>query len=73
MGGGIVSMVNVAAIVCLSASYSSIFQKTGSLDKAELGISILAMVTTPYTAVLCMTVISAMIACNQALAIMLTH
>lgn len=72
-GGGIVSMVNVAAIVCLSASYSGIFQKTGLLDKAKLGISILARATTPYAAVLCTAVISAMIACNQALAIMLTH
>lgn len=72
-GGGIVSMVNVAAIVCLSASYSGIFQKTGLLDKAKLGISILARATTPYAAVLCTALISAMIACNQALAIMLTH
>lgn len=72
-GGGIVSMLNVAAIVCLSASYSGIFQKTGLLDKAKLAIGILARVTTQYAAVLCTAVIAAMIACNQALAIMLTH
>lgn len=31
-GGGIVSMLRVAAIVCISSSYSGIFQKTGLLD-----------------------------------------
>lgn len=31
-GGGVVSMLSVAAIVCVSSSYAGIFQKTGLLD-----------------------------------------
>lgn len=72
-GGGIRSMLKVAAIVCLSASYSGIFQKTGLLDRTRRGIGALAERSTPYTAALCTAVIAGMIACNQTLTIMLTH
>lgn len=72
-GGGIVSMLNVSAIVCLSSSYAGLFEKTGLLNSAEKGISLLAAKTTNFAAVLCTAVITAMIACNQVLAVMLTH
>lgn len=72
-GGGIRSMLNVTAIVCLSSSYSGIFQKTGLLDRAKDAVRILSARTNPYTATLCTSVAACMVACNQTLTIMLTH
>ena len=72
-GGGIVSMIRVGAIVCLSSSYSGIFQKTGLLDGAKQTIGLLARRTTPYIATLCTALLSGMIACNQTLAIILSN
>lgn len=72
-GGGIVSMIKVAAIVCLSSSYSGIFQRTGILDGLKHGIAVLAERTTPYIAILCTSVVTGLVACNQTLTIMLTQ
>ena len=72
-GGGIVSMVRVGAIVCLSSSYSGIFRETGLLDGAKDAIAALSRRTTPYFATLCTAIISCMVACNQTLAIILTR
>lgn len=72
-GGGITSMLKVAAIVCLSSSYSGIFRKTGLLDRAKQGIDALARRTNSYTATLLTSIVAGMIACNQTLTIMLTH
>ena len=72
-GGGITSMIKVGAIVCLSSSYSGIFRKTGLLDSAKQTIAALAHRTTPFIATLCTSLVSGMIACNQTLAIILTH
>lgn len=71
-GGGIVSMVKVACIVCLSSSYSGIFQKTGMLESIKQRILVLGTKITPYGATLCTALLASMIACNQTLAIMLT-
>jgi NhaC family Na+:H+ antiporter len=72
-GGGILSMVRVTAIVCLSSSYSGIFQKTGLLDGAKQAISALADRTGPFAATLLTSAVAGMIACNQTLTIMLTN
>ena len=72
-GGGITSMVKVACIVCLSSSYSGIFQKTGLLDGIKENIHRFAERTTPFAAMLVTSIGAGMIACNQTLAIMLTH
>lgn len=72
-GGGIISMVRVGAIVCLSSSYSGIFQKTGLLDGVKRGVGLLAGRVGNYTATLCTAVLANIIACNQTLGIMLTH
>ena len=72
-GGGITSMLKVACIVCLSSSYSGIFQKTGLLDGIKEKIHGLAGKTTPFAAMLLTSIGAGMIACNQTLAIMLTH
>ena len=37
-GGGVISMVKVAVIVCISSAYSGIFQKTGLLDGLQQAI-----------------------------------
>ncbi len=72
-GGGIVSMLKVGAIVCLSSSYSGIFQKTGLLSGAQRVILTLAQRTNSYTAMLLTSVVTSMVGCNQTLSIMLTH
>ena len=71
-GGGIVSMLRVTGIVCLSSSFSGIFQKTGLLDGVKRRIGQLSDHTTPFIATLCTSVVAGMLACNQALCIMLT-
>ena len=72
-GGGIVSMLRVAAIVCLSSSYSVLFQKTGLLDRVKQAIGRLAGRTSPYFAMLCTSALAGMVACNQSLTILLVH
>ncbi len=72
-GGGIASMIRVAMIITISSSYSGIFQKTGLLDGAKRVVHNLALKTTGYTAALITSVVASVIACNQTLAIMLTH
>ncbi len=71
-GGGIVSMLRVIGIVCLSSSYSGIFQKTGLLDSAQRAITRLADRSSSFAAMVCTAVLSGMIACNQTLAVLLT-
>ena len=72
-GGGLVSMVNVAVIVCLSSSYAGIFKGTGLLDGIQKHISGLAERVTPFGAVLAVSIPASMVACNQTLGIMLSH
>ena len=47
-GGGISSMVKVGAIVCISSSYSGIFQETGILDGIQKMVIALADKMTGY-------------------------
>ena len=72
-GGGIVSMLRVAAIVCISSAYAGIFRATGLLDGATARIARLSRRITPYGAMLCTSAVASMIACNQTLSILLTH
>ncbi len=72
-GGGLLSMIRVAGIVCLSSSYSVIFQKTGLLEKLRAGISGVSHRTTPYVSVFLTSAVSSLIACNQTLAVILSH
>lgn len=72
-GGGIISMIRVGAIVCLSSSYSGIFRKTGLLDPIKSRIERLAQRFFPFAATVITAVVTSMVACNQTLAIMLTH
>ena len=72
-GGGIVSMIRVGAIVCLSSAYARIFEKTGLLDFLKSKIVSLGDKIHPFGAVLLTAVVTAMITCNQTLSIMLTN
>jgi len=72
-GGGILSMLKVSAIVCLSSSYSGIFEKTGLLNAAQRGIDALTQRSTSFVSVLLTSILSGVVACNQTLTIMITH
>ena len=72
-GGGIISMLSVAAMVCISACYAGIFQGTGLLIRIQKKIIDLSYHITPYGAILCTSILTSAIACNQTLSIMLTH
>lgn len=72
-GGGIISMLKPAAIVLLSSSYSGIFEGTGLLSGIKKYIHALAYKLNPFGAYILTSVFTAMISCNQSLAIMLTH
>lgn len=71
-GGGILSMLRVAAIVCIAACYSGIFRETGLLAFLSDGIRRLADRVGVYPAVLLVSVPVAAVSCNQTLAIILT-
>lgn len=72
-GGGILSMLRVACIVCIASCYSGLFRGTGLLDFMEKGLKTVARKTHPFYSVLLTSVPASMISCNQTLAIMLTH
>ena len=72
-GGGIVSMLNVSAIVCLSSSFSGLFMGTGLLEGIRGHVSSLAERVTPFGAMLAVVIPSSMVACNQTLGTMLAN
>lgn len=72
-GGGIVSMLRVAAIITISSSYSGIFKKTGLLEGIKQIISHINTKTNSFIATLCTSFLADMIGCNQTLAVLLTH
>ena len=72
-GGGIISMVSVVAIVCLSGCYAGIFQATGFLNRLQSLLLALGKKFSSFASVLTAAVVTNMAACNQTLAIMLTH
>lgn len=72
-GGGLVSMLRVAAIVCLSSSYAGIFAGTGLLEPLKVKVEGLRRQTSTFGSMLAVSAVAGMIACNQTLTIMLTH
>lgn len=72
-GGGILSMVKVFCIVCISSCYAGIFRGTGFLNGIQDAIRALAGTLSVFGATALIAVVSSCIACNQTLAIMLTH
>lgn len=72
-GGGILSMLNVIAIVCLSSCYAGIFQATGFLNRLQDLMIRLGKKFSPFASVFVAAIITGMISCNQTLTIMLTY
>lgn len=72
-GGGILSMLRVAAIVCLSSSYAGIFEKTGLLDGLQSLCSRWARRWGSQAALTLTAGFTSLIACNQSFTILLTH
>jgi NhaC family Na+:H+ antiporter len=72
-GGGIQSMMKVFCIVCLSSCYSGMFNGTGLLEGFRGGLNRLSEKILPFGSILLTSIVTVMISCNQALAIMLTH
>ena len=72
-GGGLLSMVKVVAMMCLTSSFSRLLQETGLLKKATNLVERVAKKTTGFAAILLTAVLTAMISCSQMLAILLTE
>ncbi len=72
-GGGLVSMISVCLIVLISSTFSGLFDGTGLTETLKGCIPALAKRLTPFGAVVVTATVSAAIACNQALAILLTE
>ena len=66
-------MLNVIVIICLSSSYSGIFEQTGLLDGVGHVLQKLSQRTTREIAFTLAAILSCMIACNQTLATLLTE
>ena len=71
-GGGLLSMVRVTVIVCLSSAYAGIFKSTGLLDRSKRALRRLSARTGRFPATLIAAVLTAMISCNQSLSAILT-
>lgn len=72
-GGGLVSMLKSAAIVCLSSAYSGIFSATGLLNSLKEKTEALSKKISPFGATMITSIFTSLISCNQTLAIILAH
>lgn len=72
-GGGMVSMLRVGAIVCVSASYAGIFEGTGLLDGLKERFLDLARLWGNTPAITLAALFTSLIACNQTFSTILTH
>lgn len=72
-GGGVVSMLRVVFIVCISSAYSGIFNETGMLDKLKEKLEELSSKTGSFAVIVIVSIFTSMISCNQTLAIILTE
>ncbi len=72
-GGGVLSMLNVIAIVCLSSSFAGIYEGTGLLDGIKKHIFSLSHKVTAFGSIAITSAFAAMISCNQTFTIILTN
>lgn len=72
-GGGMISMVNVAAIVCISSAYAGIFAETRMLARLRHAIDALGFRIGATGATTAVAAGAAALSCDQTLTIMLTH
>lgn len=71
-GGGILSMVQVCFIILISCTFAGIFELTGMLRQLENGIEGLSSRTGVFFTITVTALTTAMLACNQMLAVILT-
>ena len=71
-GGGILSMVRVFCIVCISSCYAGIFKTTGFLHSIHGHIRALSRKINAFAVVLLTSLATSSVSCNQTLSIMLT-
>lgn len=72
-GGGVSSMVRTAVIVGLSSSFSGIFEGTGLLNSLKQYVAKISDKATPFGATFLVSILTSMVACNQTLAVILSH
>ena len=72
-GGGCVSMFSAMAIIFISSCYAGMFEESGMLANIEHVIEKVGEGAGPFFATLLASVFSSICACNQTLAIILTH
>lgn len=72
-GGGLVSMVNVFAIVVIAGCFGGIFKGTNMLLPLQSLVEKLSKRTNPFVATLAAAVATSCVVCNQTLTIILTN
>jgi Na+:H+ antiporter, NhaC family len=72
-GGGCASMLSAMAIIFISSCYAGMFEESGMLTNIEHVIEKVGEGSGPFFATLLASVFSSICACNQTLAIILTH
>lgn len=72
-GGGIISMLEVVLIVCLSSCFSGIFEETGLLSQIDKLLLKLSKRITKEGTFLLTSIFTCMVSCNQSLATILTN
>lgn len=64
-GGGLASMIEIVVILMISSCYSGIFEETGMLNNLQEKLGSMCTKFGRYTVMLGMSLVSAMIFCNQ--------
>lgn len=72
-GGGIYSMLNVTAIVCLASCYAGLFECTGLLEGLTRRLQHLQQYASVYSCYVIAALLTGVVACNQTLTILLTQ
>lgn len=72
-GGGIVSMLNVCAIVCVSSTYAGLFSESGLLNNTKGLIRRLTKRINPFGAITVVSAIASTVCCNQTLTVIMTN
>ncbi len=72
-GGGVLSMMQPLLIVCISSCSAGLLEQTGLLEGAKASLSMVARRAGSFASTLLVSVVTAMVACNQTLTILLTH
>lgn len=72
-GGGLVSMLPVCAIILISSTFSGLIEGTGLISSIKDRIPKLSARITPFGTIVVTAFVTAAIACNQVLCVMLTN